>query len=62
MALKAEKLFEMMTPHLEKNGEDFVKKLKAVYAFEIFKKKGDTPQVWTVDLKNGKGTMTKGRV
>merc|ERR1711976_1002817 len=62
MALKAEKLFELMKPHLEKEGEAMVKKLGFVYCFEVFKKKGDKPKAWTVNLKEGKGSMSEGRV
>jgi hypothetical protein len=62
MPAKAEKLFELMIPHLEKNGADFVKRLGAVYQFQIFEKKGDKPRVWTIDLKNGNGAIADGEV
>ena len=62
MSLVAEKIFDQMTPYLETRGEEFVKKLNAIYQFHIFKKKGDKPVIFTVDLKNGKGSMTKGDV
>ena len=62
MALKADKLFDMMQPHLDKNGAEMVKKLGFVYAFEVFKKKGDKPKVWTINLKEGNGSLTEGRV
>jgi hypothetical protein len=62
MPAKAQKLFELMVPHLEKNGPDFVKKLQAIYQFQVFEKKGDTPTIWTVDLKNGNGSISDGEV
>jgi len=62
MALKADKLFELMPAHLEKNGAAMVKKLGFVYAFEVYKKKGDKPKVWTINLKEGNGSLHEGRV
>lgn len=62
MPAKADKLFELMIPHLEQHGAEFVKKLGAIYQFQIFVKKGDKPKVWTVDLKNGNGALTDGEV
>ena len=56
MALKSEKLFDAMVPLLKgKAGEDLVKKVKAVYHFELSKAKGETPVVYTIDFKNGSG-------
>eukprot|EP00178_Gracilaria_changii_P016936 TRINITY_DN4851_c0_g1_i1.p1 TRINITY_DN4851_c0_g1~~TRINITY_DN4851_c0_g1_i1.p1 ORF type:complete len:133 (+),score=30.78 TRINITY_DN4851_c0_g1_i1:46-399(+) len=49
-----------MGPHLEQHGADFVKKLNAIYQFQIFVKKGQKPRVWTVDLKNGSGSIADG--
>jgi putative sterol carrier protein len=39
-----------------------VKKVGFVYQFEISPEKGKPPVVWTLDLKNGNGSMTKGKV
>jgi putative sterol carrier protein len=58
--MKADKLFEDMKPHLAKTGEELKKKVGFVYAFEVFKNKGDTPQVWTVNLKDKVG-IEKGK-
>jgi len=49
MALKAEKIFDLMTEHLKSN-KDAIKKVGGVLHFEIALKKGDEPVVWTVDL------------
>lgn len=58
MALKSEKLFDAMTTLLTgKAGEDIVKKVKAVYHFELAKVKGETPVVFTIDFKNGSGCL-----
>ena len=45
----------METHFKEKGAEDAVKKVNGVIRFEISAKKGDTPKVFTIDLKNGKG-------
>lgn len=56
MALKSEKLFDAMVPLLKgKAGEDLVKKVKAVFHFELAKAKGETATVYTLDFKNGSG-------
>ena len=54
-ALKSEKLFDLMKTHLASNGEEVVKKINAVFHFEVSKAKGEAAETWTVDLKNGKG-------
>lgn len=56
MPLQAEKLFDMMSGHLTGSaGSDVVKKVQAVFLFEVREKKGATPVHFTVDLKNGSG-------
>jgi hypothetical protein len=60
--LKATKIFELMDGVLKEKGESFVKLLNASYAFEVVKNKGDKPEVWTIDLKSGKGSIAKGLV
>ncbi len=60
MALKSEKLFELMTPFLTEKGKDLVPKIKAVYHFCVLKTKGGEVTTWTIDLKNGNGKVTKG--
>lgn len=55
MALKSAALFEQMTPFLKTNGVDLVKKVNAVFFFEIAKSKGAEVTTWTIDLKNGTG-------
>jgi putative sterol carrier protein len=59
--MKSEKLFENMKPYLVKQAEDVKKKVGFVYAFEVFKNKGDAPETWTVNLKDSVG-ISKGKV
>lgn len=61
MTLKAERLFDLMTPFLAEKGKDLVPKIKAVYQFSVITKKGGpVVQTWTIDLKNGNGSIKKG--
>ncbi|CAG9316764.1 unnamed protein product [Blepharisma stoltei] len=60
--LKAEALFNAMGDHLRATGAKLVKQIGAIYHLEILPKPGDEPVVFTIDLKNGSGSMTKGRV
>ena len=40
MALKSEKLFELMESFLKENGKTLIPKVKAIYRFDILDKKG----------------------
>mmetsp|Transcript_7617 Transcript_7617/g.1038 ORF Transcript_7617/g.1038 Transcript_7617/m.1038 type:complete len:87 (+) Transcript_7617:56-316(+) len=60
MSLKSEKLFEAMAEFMKANGAESVKKIKAVFRFNISEKKGGEVSHWIVDLKNGNGSITKG--
>ena len=55
MTLKSADLFKRMGPLLETQGAEIVKKVQAVYLFEIRGDKTSEPVFFTVDLKNGKG-------
>ena len=44
MALKSDKLFEMLKGHLEANGKDLVGKVKHSYRFVISETKTSTPK------------------
>ena len=61
MALKTEKLFEAMAPHLASVGKDVVARIGAVYHFEILSAPGAEAVWFTVDLKNGNGSIGKGK-
>jgi len=61
MALKSEKLFEAMAPHLESVGKDLVAKIQAIFHFEILPAPGGQGVWFTVDLKNGNGAIAKGK-
>ncbi|CAD7960712.1 unnamed protein product [Amoebophrya sp. A120] len=51
----ADAIFAQIQKAVETDGEKLVKSAKAVFCFKI--KEGNT---WLVDLKNGKGSVTKG--
>jgi hypothetical protein len=55
MALRSEALFDSMVPFLKTGGADLVKKVNAVFFFDISKTKGGEITSWTIDLKNGSG-------
>lgn len=57
MTLKSADLFKKMGPLLEKQGAEIVKKVQAVYLFEIRADKNSEPVFFTVDLKNGNGII-----
>merc|ERR1712195_452652 len=50
----------MGRPHIAALGADIVKQVGCVYAFEIREKKGGAPTTYTIDLKNGNGSITEG--
>ena len=62
MPLKSAKIFEKMTPHIEKHGAAMVEKVGAVYCFELREKKGAKAVIYTIDLKNGKGAIQEGKI
>ncbi len=62
-ASKADEIFGMMYTYLSQgNGKDLIAKVNAIYAFEITKTKGGKVEaVYEIDLKNGQGTVKKGK-
>ena len=50
-----------MKPEFESRGEQIVKSMGYVYLLEIYEKKGDPVEKFTIDLKNGKGGIFKGK-
>ena len=61
--LKADDIFGMMHTYLAQgNGKDLIGKVSAIYAFEITKTKGGKVEaIYEIDLKNGQGTVKKGK-
>ena len=60
--LKSTPIFQLMNEHLKTDGADIVKKCSAIYNFEISeKKKGPVVVTWTIDLKNGTGSVKQGK-
>jgi len=59
--LKSQAIFDSMAPLLKDHGADMVKKVGAVFHFEVRAAAGDEPTYFTVDLKNGDGSYTPGK-
>ena len=61
--LKADEIFGMMYTYLSQGlGKDLIPKVGAIYAFEITKTKGGKVEaIFEIDLKNGQGTVKKGK-
>ena len=60
--LKSKYIFDGMADFLKDNGAELVKKINAVYNFEISeKKKGPVAACWIIDLKNGNGSIKEGK-
>ena len=53
--LKSENIFGMMATYLQQGlGKDQVKKVEAIFTFQITAKKGAKPSlIYNIDLKNG---------
>ena len=62
MPLQSEALFKKMGDLLPKVGEPIVKKVGAIYLFELREKKGEKPIFITVNLKEGNGSVTFDKV
>ena len=61
-SLKSKYIFDGMADHLKTNGAELVKKINAVYNFEITtKKRGPVAGCWIIDLKNGSGSIKEGK-
>ena len=61
MSLKSADLFKRMDAMMPTHGKAIVDKLQAVYLFEVRAKKGQKPTHFTVDLKNGNGSVKVGK-
>ena len=60
--LKSALIFDQMNEHLKTHGAELVKKINAIYNFEISeKKKGPVSACWIIDLKNGNGSVKLGK-
>ncbi|KAF0303600.1 Non-specific lipid-transfer protein [Amphibalanus amphitrite] len=56
---KSKEIFDKMGEVLKTDGSALVKKMKAVFAFSVKNSDGQTA-VWTVDVKNGNGSVEFG--
>ena len=61
MTLKTAAAFDKMVPYMKEQGAEMVKKIGFVYHFEIAPAKGKPATTWTVDLKNGNGSIKQGK-
>ena len=59
--MKVAQIFDKVKPYLEKSGAEAVKKVGNVYHFEVAPAKGKAPTIWTIDLKNGNGSIKEGK-
>ena len=61
--LKSDEVFGMMYTYLaEGHGKDLIGKVGAVYGFDITRTKGGKVEAsYVIDLKNGQGTVKKGK-
>ncbi|XP_031567987.1 non-specific lipid-transfer protein-like [Actinia tenebrosa] len=57
---KAKAVFDEIQKEMEKDGENYVKKVKGVFCFKIQKGPNGQEGVWIVDAKNGKGAVKFG--
>lgn len=62
--LKSEAIFEIMRVFLERGeGKHLIEKVNGTYNFEITKvKNGPVAKTWIIDLKNGNGSVSVGRL
>jgi 3-hydroxyacyl-CoA dehydrogenase/3a,7a,12a-trihydroxy-5b-cholest-24-enoyl-CoA hydratase len=62
-SLKSEAIFDLITRYLASGeGADTVKKISAIYQFDILEKKGGkVVKTWTIDMKNDKGHCKEGK-
>ncbi|XP_038151042.1 non-specific lipid-transfer protein-like, partial [Cyprinodon tularosa] len=57
-AFKAYPVFKEIENHLKKEGENLVKKVGGVFAFNVKDGPNGKQATWVVDVKNGKGSVT----
>ncbi|XP_010288819.1 PREDICTED: non-specific lipid-transfer protein, partial [Phaethon lepturus] len=54
---KSHVVFKEIEKKLQEEGEQFVKKIGGVFAFNITDGPGGKEATWIVDMKNGKGSV-----
>ncbi|KAI2667263.1 Sterol carrier protein 2 [Labeo rohita] len=55
---KAHTVFKEIENRLQEDGDAYVKKIGAVFAFKVKDGPGGSEALWVVDVKNGKGSVT----
>ena len=59
--MKVAAVFDKVKPFMEKSGADVVKKVGHVYHFDVSPAKGKPATTWTIDLKNGNGSIKEAK-
>lgn len=54
-------ILDKVKPFLATNGSEAVKKVGYVYHLEVAPAKGKPATIWTIDLKNGNGSIKDGK-
>ena len=62
MPLKSEILFENASKKFADHGAEVVKKVQAIFHFELKETKDSKPEFFTLDFKNGNGSFAKGKI
>ncbi|PIK40917.1 putative non-specific lipid-transfer protein [Apostichopus japonicus] len=57
---KSEPAFKLIEEALQKDGANYVKKVKGIYSFNVTKGPGGASETWVVDVKNGNGSVERG--
>jgi alkyl sulfatase BDS1-like metallo-beta-lactamase superfamily hydrolase len=59
--MKIATIFDKVKPFLATQGAEAVKKVGYVYFMEVAPAKGKPATTWTIDLKNGNGSIKEGK-
>ena len=59
--MKIGAILDKVKPFLASQGQEAVKKVGYVYHMEVAPAKGKAPTYWTIDLKNGNGSIQDGK-
>ncbi|EDV22284.1 uncharacterized protein TRIADDRAFT_59384 [Trichoplax adhaerens] len=60
-SINSETVFERIKENVDKNGPSMVNKVKAVFRFKITDIKSKGTKFWTLNLKDGSGSLTEGQ-
>lgn len=57
---KSEPAFKLIEEGLKKDGAEYVKKIKGIFAFHVTNGPGGSSETWVIDVKNGSGSVERG--